>query len=129
MHRDLDHLLLEDDHAVGLAEDRTQQVVGEGDLVFRVLTQLAPTLHKGVDGTALDRTGPDQGDLDGQVIDVVRQHPRQHLHLGPALDLENPGGLGPFDHPEDLAVVEVYPAQVHGLAAGPVDLVDGPLDR
>ena len=39
--------------------------------------------------TALDRAGPDQCDLDDQVIERAGFEPRQRRHLGAALDLEH----------------------------------------
>ena len=79
--------------------------MGEGNLVIRILSDPPSSLYIRVDGAALDRAGADQRHLDGQVVDVSRPHPGQDLHLGPALDLEDPGGLGPLDHCEDLLVV------------------------
>ena len=46
-----------------------------------------------MDGAALDRPRPHQRHLHGQVVEVLRQGARQHLHLRPALDLEDAGRL------------------------------------
>src|ERR1019366_2986234 len=51
-----------------------------------------------MDHVALDRTRPDDGDLDDQVVERARLHPRQHRHLGAALDLERAERVGLPDH-------------------------------
>ena len=47
---------------------------------------------------ALDRPGPDDRHLDHQVVKAAGLQPRQHAHLGPALDLEHAHRVGPADH-------------------------------
>ncbi|GAV36931.1 hypothetical protein ROTAS13_04621 [Roseomonas sp. TAS13] len=47
---------------------------------------------------ALDRAGPDQGDLHHQVVEPRRPQPGQHVHLRPALDLEDAQGVGSPQH-------------------------------
>ena len=51
-----------------------------------------------MDHVALDRTGPDDGDLDDEIVERPRLHPRQHRHLGAALDLEGAERVGLADH-------------------------------
>ena len=75
-----------------------------------------------MDGAALDRPGPDDRHLDGQVLDVLGPRARQHLHLGAALDLEDAGRLRGLDPSVDLGIVERDPRQVDSLAADPGDL-------
>ena len=82
-----------------------------------------------MDGAALDRAGPDERHLDGQVVEVLRPRARQHLHLRAALDLEDPGRLGGADPPVDLLVVERDPREVDALVPRPADLVHRALDR
>ena len=82
-----------------------------------------------MDRAALDRPRADQRHLDDDVVDVARLGPRQHLHLRPALDLEDAGGLGGADRFEGLGVVERDPREVEPLAAGAADLLDAALDR
>ena len=82
-----------------------------------------------MDGATLDRPGPDDRHLDGQVLDVLGPRARQHLHLRAALDLEDAGRLGGADPPVDLGVVERDPREIDPLVADPGDLGDGPLDR
>ena len=101
-HRDLDHLLLEDDRPEGVGEDRLERGVLVGDLVAGVLAEPLTALEVGMDGAALDRPGADDRHLDGQVVDVLGPGARQHLHLGAALDLEDTGRLGGADPPVDL---------------------------
>ena len=80
-------------------------------------------------GAALDRPRAHQRHLDREVVEVLRQRARQHLHLRPALDLEHAGRLGRPDRPEGLGVVDRDPREVDPLAARPGDLVDAALDR
>ena len=37
--------------------------------------------------------GPDDRDLDDEVVEGLRLHPRQHRHLRAALDLEDADGV------------------------------------
>ena len=46
----------------------------------------------------LDRPGPHDRHLDHQVVKLPRLQPRQHRHLGPALDLKHADRVGPADH-------------------------------
>ncbi len=129
LHRHLDHLLLEDDRAERLRQDRLQQRVFVGDLERGVLPQPLAALYIGVDGAALDRAGADQGDLDGEVVEVGGPGAGKHLHLRPALDLEDAGRLRRPDRLEGLGVVVGDPREVDPLAPHPLDLDDAALDR
>ena len=48
----------------------------------------------GMDHVALDRPGPDDRDLDHQIVEFFGLEPRQHAHLGAALDLEHADRIG-----------------------------------
>ena len=61
-----------------------------GDLVGRVLAKGLAPLDVGVYRAAQDRAGTHERHLDGEVVEVLRQGARQHLHLRTALDLEDP---------------------------------------
>src|SRR3546814_10243387 len=50
------------------------------------------------DLVALDRTGPDDRDLDDEIVKSARLDVRQHRHLRPALDLEGAERVGRADH-------------------------------
>ena len=127
--RHLEHLVLEDDRAERVAQRRLQRGVLVGHLVCGIRAQPLAPLDVGVDGAALDRPRAHQRHLHGEVVEVRRQRPRQHLHLGPALDLEDAGRLGALDRAPDLGVVERDPREVDALAARARDLVDAALDR
>ncbi|CRN81424.1 Uncharacterised protein [Klebsiella pneumoniae] len=47
---------------------------------------------------ALDRPWPDDGDLDHQVVELLRAQAWQHGHLGARFDLEHTDGIGAADH-------------------------------
>ena len=46
-------------------------------------------LQIGVDHVALDRAGPNDRDLDDEIVESLGFQTRQHVHLRPALDLED----------------------------------------
>src|SRR6202040_2327540 len=60
-HRNLDHLLLEDDRAEGVAQDRLEQRVLVGDLEAGILAKRLSALDVGVDRAALNRAGAHKG--------------------------------------------------------------------
>ena len=101
----------------------------EGNLVGGVLPQSLTPLDVGVDRAALDRPGPHQRHLNGQVVQVLRERPGQHLHLRPALDLEHARGLRPLDRAPHLFVIERHPREIDPLPARARDLIHAPLDR
>ncbi len=98
--RDLHRLLLEQRHAQGLLEYRTQFGLG----IFRLFLALAPT-QIGMDHIALDGPWPHDRDLDHEVVEFRRLHPRQHRHLRTAFDLEDAERVGLLDHPVDVGIV------------------------
>ena len=57
-----------------------------------------PALQVGMHHAALDRAGPDDRDLDDEIVELLRLEPRQHRHLRPALDLEHADGVGAMGH-------------------------------
>ena len=84
-HRHLHQLLLEDGDA-----ERAAQHGLEGGM--RVGHRVAPHLaaHERMHGTALDGAGPDQRDLDREVVEAARLQPGEQTHLRAGLDLEHP---------------------------------------
>ena len=95
--RDPHDLLLVEDHAHRVLEHRLEArvQVGHG---FQAL----PPPEERVDGVALDGAGPDDRDLDHEVVQALRPRLGERLHLGPALDLEDADGVGGPEHLEDL---------------------------
>ena len=127
-HGDVEHLVLEDDGAEGLAERLADRLVLDRVDVARVVAEALPTLDVGVDGLPLDRPGPDERDLDGEVVEVLGLRAQQALHLGPALDLEEADGVGGLDLGVDGGVVERDAGEVDRLGMEARDQVDGLLD-
>ncbi len=76
VHRDLDDLLLVEDHPKRVAKDRLEQRMGVCD---DLTTLLAPDV--GMHRVALDRSRPDDRDLDHEVVEVLRSRSGQRLHL------------------------------------------------
>ena len=101
LHRDLNDLLLIEDHAHRVLENRLQQRVCVRD---RLATLLAPDVR--MHRVALDRPGPDDRDLDHQVVEARRPCARKGLHLRAGLDLEHADGVGLAAHIEHLRVVQ-----------------------
>src|SRR5712692_3003480 len=99
-HRDLDDLLLVEDHSQRVLEDRLQQRMWIGDLLA---TLLSPDVR--MNRIALDRPGPDDRYLDHQVVEALRPGAGECLHLRARLDLKYPDGVGIAAHLEDLRVV------------------------
>ena len=77
-----------------------------------------------VDGVALDRARPDDRDLDHQVVEALRPRLGERLHLGPALDLEDPDRVGRLEHLEDLRDVLGQPVEVDADRAVVLDQLE-----
>ena len=100
-----------------------------GIYVVRILAKPSLAIEVGVDGAALDRPGANERHLHRQVVEVLRQRARQHLHLRPRLDLKDACRLGVLDGVVDLGVVEADAREVEALVSRARDLVDAALDR
>ncbi len=55
---------------------------------------------------ALDRAGPDDRDLDDEIVERARLQARQHVHLRPALDLKHAERLALLQHLIDFVVID-----------------------
>ena len=108
-HRHLEHLILEDDDAVGLAQRLAQELVVDRRDVVGIHAEPLARVDVRVHGLALDRSRADERHLHGQVVEVRRLRPQQALHLRPALDLEVADRVGALDLREDVLVVERDP--------------------
>ena len=106
-HGDLHRLFLEQRHAQGLLQHLLQLVLGVLWPRLGVVRQLQPVAATqiGMDHVALDRAGPDDGDLDHQIIEAARLQPGQHVDLGAAFDLEDADGVAPAQHVVDAGIV------------------------
>ena len=100
----LHQLLLEERDPERALEDRLEQRVQVGD---GLLAAAAPDV--GVHRVALNGAGPDERDLDGDVVEGAGPHPGQGPHLGPALDLEDPDRVGPAQQVVDRALLGQLP--------------------
>ena len=92
-HGNLHRLFLEQRHPQRAFQHRAQ--VGGGQ-VHRLLPLAA--VDVGMHHAALDGAGADDGDLDHQIIEFPRPHPRQEIHLRPAFHLEHPHRIGAAQH-------------------------------
>ncbi len=119
----LHELLLEQRHAEGLGQRLLEQRVQVGDRLLAV----APT-DVGVHRPALDRPGPDERDLDHQVVERAGLEPGQRGHLGPALDLEHADRVGLAQHVVDgLLLGDLGQVEVDAVGLG--DEVDRVVQR
>jgi len=95
-----ENLFLEEDNAQCPLQDRLRPGIRIGH--FLVSTAAGEV---GVDGIPLNRPWPDDRDLDGDVIERLRPHPRQGGHLGAGFDLEDTHGVGRLDQLDGLRIV------------------------
>ena len=122
--RQLHQLLLEQRHPQRLSQCRLHRRVVVGDRVDAV----APP-DVGVHRPALDGPGPDQRDLDHQVVEHPRLQPGQGGHLRARLHLEHPDGIGALQHLVHRRLGEVELGQVHLDALVLGHQVDGIVQR
>ena len=73
--------------------------------------------------------GPDDRDLDDEIVEALRPGLRQRLHLGPALDLEDPDRVGRLEHLEDLGDLLRQPVEVDADRAVVLDQLERLVDR
>jgi hypothetical protein len=104
--RHAEHLLLEDHDPERLAQRLLQQRMVVRRHEVRVLAEGLPVRDVRMDGAALDRPGPHERDLHGQVVQVLGPRPQQRLHLRPALDLEDADRVRLLNLRVDRLVVE-----------------------
>ena len=108
LHGEAHRLLLEQRHAEGFFEHPAQlvgrAVLGRGRGVDHLLQPVAAA-QVGMHHVALDRAGAHDRHLDHQVVEAAGLEPRQHVHLRPALDLEDADRIRPAQHVVDLGVV------------------------
>jgi hypothetical protein len=76
---------------------------------------------------ALDRTRPDDRDLNDEIIKGARLDPRQHGHLRAALDLEDAERVGLADHRIGLGVLGRNGAEIARDALVPGEQVEAAL--
>src|SRR5688572_18145764 len=92
--------------------------------VMGVLTLALAPLDVRVDRLPLDRTGTDERDLNGEIVEVLRPRSKEALHLRPAFDLEETDCVCVLDLAEYVRVVQGDAREVDGLAPKRDDLVD-----
>ena len=92
------------------------------------LQPLAPA-QVGVHGVPLDGPGPDDRDLDHQVVEFTWLGLVQRLLLGSRLDLEEADGVDRADHVVDARIVESDAVEVGADAVGLLDHLQALGDR
>ncbi len=117
---DLHDLLLVQDHAQGVLQDRLQGGMRVGDLLLAG----APAQVR-VDRVALHRTGPNDRDLDDEILEPLGARLGEALHLGAGLDLEHANRIGGLDGPIHLRVVVRQRVEVDPLPRVSLDPVEG----
>ena len=112
-------LLLEQRHAEGLVQHPAQLVRRpEGRVRGRVMHCLvaAAAAQVGVHHIALDRPRADDRHFDHQIIVTARLEARQHVHLGPAFNLENTDRVGLAQHVVGRRILARHTGQAEPLA-------------
>ena len=127
-HRHVQHLILEDHDSERLAQRLGEQRVVDGSDEVRIELARLAVLDVGVDGLALDRAGAHEGDLHGEIVEVLRLGLQDALHLRAALDLEDADRVGRLDVGVDGRVVERDAREVDRGALQPRELIDAVLD-
>ena len=77
---------------------------GEGEGKCDLLQPLSPA-QIGMHHVALDRPRAHDRDLDDEIVEFARAQPRQHRHLGAALDLEHADRVRARQHAVDRRVL------------------------
>jgi len=110
-HGHSENLFLEKRDAEGAVEDRFEGGVDVVDIVDALAA-----VEVGVEEVADDRTGADDGDFDGKVVEGPRLHDREGGHLGAGFDLEGADGVGAAEELEDGGVVLGDGGGIDGVA-------------
>ena len=121
--RDLHHLLLVDDHAVGLFEDGFQLRERVDDLLLATLA-----LHVLVDEATLERPGPKQRDGRGDVLEARRPHVLQQPAQPRGLQLEHAVRVGRLQQPEGRGIVPGDLPEIEPEAARLLEILESVLD-
>ena len=116
---DAHDLLLVEDHAHRILEHGLEARVEVGHRLQALLAA-----QERVDGVALDRARPDDRHLDDEVVEALWPRLGERLHLGPALDLEDPDRVGRLEHLEDLRDVLGQPVEVEADRAVVLDQLE-----
>ena len=93
----LEHLILEDDDAQRLSESLLEEGMVVRNSEVRILAEELAPAHVWVDRAPHDGAGPDDGHLDGQILQIPGLHAPKHLNLGAALHLEHADGVARAD--------------------------------
>lgn len=112
------------DDPEGLAQGRSQVGVRVG----RTFPPL-PSAQVGPDHVGLHRSGPEQRDLDDQILEPLGLQLLQQFALAGTLDLEAPEGVGGADEFEGRRVVVGDGLEVDLAILGARDLVEAVSDR
>ena len=93
-----------------LVEQNLYSALDVADRVYvletgQVVHQADAAAEIGVDHVALNGAGSDDRDFDDQVVEGSRLQTRQHRHLRPALDLEDPDRVGVANHVVDGGIL------------------------
>src|SRR5690554_1179601 len=82
----------------------------------------------GVDHPALDRSGADERDLDHEIVEFTRLHPREHHHLRAALELKDADRVGLSEHRIGLRIVLRDRGEAERFSLMLLDEIEGEVD-
>jgi hypothetical protein len=121
LHGEGEHLLLEEDDALGAFEDGAGHGVDLGVEAEIGAVGMFAAFDERRGDAAGDRTGADDGDGDGDVVETGGLDAGQRGHLGARLDLEDADGIGFLDALVDLGLVGREGVQLEGAAVFPAE--------
>ena len=121
---DLHHLLLVDDHPVGFAQDRLQQLVRVAHLDLAVAA-----LDEVFDQPAAERTGPVERVQRHQVAEPLRLQLAQDLLHPARLELEDPVRLGAAEQLVDRRIVQRKRVEIRLLPGRVTDRAQRVVDQ
>src|SRR5262249_112490 len=75
----------------------------------------------GMEDGGVDGSGPEDGDLDDEIVEILRLEPRQHAHLCAALDLEHADRIRALEHAVDRRILRRNAREREFLAVMPLD--------
>ncbi len=98
-HRKSHGLLLKERNAQGFSKNSLELILVTAFWIgIDYLLYLGATSEIGMHHIALDRPRPHDRDLDDEIVKYARLQTRQHVHLRPALDLEDAERIRPAQH-------------------------------
>ena len=111
-HSHAENLFLEEGDTQSATEDRLESGMNTVDLLEAIAT-----VEIGMDEVSHDWTGTDEGNLDGEIIEVSRLHDGESGHLRTGLDLKGACRIGTAEEVIGGGVIVGYVSEIDFLSA------------